>query len=90
MIADQQTLNDRYAELSFLGMPADHNGCIFTLTLNKDDLTAWKYGREKLAVALSNALRISYGDYQIYHLFRSGLEILFCPSFRKRKGTSGT
>lgn len=77
MIADQQTLNDRYAELSFPGMPADHNGCIFTLTLNKDDLTAWKYGREKLAVALTNALRISYGDYQIYHLFRSGLKYYF-------------
>ncbi len=77
VITDQSTLDQRYSELPFGRTPADYNGCIFTMTLSKEDLHTWKYGREKLAVALTNALRISYQDCQIYHLFRSGLKYYF-------------
>lgn len=77
MISDTTSLDERYSDLSLNLAPSDYNGCFFFVTLDKVSSGNWKYGKEKLTVALTNALRISYPDQLIYHLFRSGLKYYF-------------
>lgn len=77
-LTDQEELNRRFATLTLEGEMEDYRGCLITLTLEKNDtLTQWKYGREKLAIALQNGLRLALPKDQVYHLFRSGMRYYF-------------
>ncbi len=78
MCNDSKEAARRFGRLSLEGEISDYKGCLITLTLEKNDtLTQWKYGREKLAIALQNGLRMILPDYCIYHLFRSGMRYYF-------------
>lgn len=78
LLTDRQEFHQRFSALSLGGAMEDYHGCLLTLTLEKNDtLTQWKYGREKLAIALQNGLRLALPQNQVYHLFRSGMRYYF-------------
>ena len=78
MLIDKVELNKKFRDLSLSGEISDYKGCLLTITLNKNDtITQWQYGREKLAVALLNGIRMVLTNYQCYHLFRSGMRYFF-------------
>lgn len=84
-LTDQQELLRRFEGLSLEGSMEDYRGCLMTLTLEKNDtLTQWKYGREKLAIALQNGLRLALPENQVYHLFRSGMRYYFMVLSRSK------
>lgn len=78
MLNQKEELVERFNRLSLPGERKEYQGLLLTITLEKNDaLSQWKYGREKLAVALLNALRMALPQYQIFHLFRSGMRYYF-------------
>lgn len=78
MMTDKNELNSRFHELALPGAQSDYKGCLLTITLEKNVTSGhWKYGREKLAVALQNGIRMVLPEYQCYHLFRSGMRYFF-------------
>lgn len=78
LLTDKDELYRRFDALSLDGDMESYHGCLLTLTLEKNDtLTQWKYGREKLAMALQNGLRLVLPDNQVYHLYRSGMRYYF-------------
>lgn len=78
ILSDPEQAAERFALLGLDGDISDYKGCLLTLTLEKNEtLSQWKYGREKLAIALLNGLRMLLPDYSIYHLFRSGMRYYF-------------
>lgn len=78
MLKDPAETARRFSLLPLEGETSDYKGCLVTLTLEKNDtLTQWKYGKEKLAIALQNGLRMLLSDYHVYHLFRSGMRYYF-------------
>ena len=71
-------IEQRFQKLPLKGVLSDYNGCLMTLTLEKNDsLSKWTYGKEKLAMALQNGMRMILSQYEIYHLFRSGMRFYF-------------
>ena len=78
MLTGIEELNRRFATLTLTGKPSDYNGCLMTITLEKNEtLSHWNYGREKLATALLNGIRMALTEYQCFHLFRSGMRYFF-------------
>lgn len=78
MIHNNEELQQRFVNLPFNGKLSDYHGCLLTITIEKNDaLTQWKYGKEQLAVALLNTLRMALTEYRCFHLFRSGMRYYF-------------
>lgn len=86
MLNQKEELEKRFNGLSLPGEYSEYQGLLLTVTLEKNEaLTQWKYGREKLAMALLNGLRMAMPAYQVFHLFRSGMRYYFIVLSRGSK-----
>ena len=89
MIRSDKELHERFSRLPFDAEPSDCQGCLLTITIERNDaLTQWKYGKEQLGAALLNAIHMVFTEYRCFHLFRSGMRYYFiilseggCPDF---------
>lgn len=78
ILNQKEELAQRFSSLSLDGCPSDYKGNLLIVTLEKNDtLTQWQYGKEKLALALLNGIRMVLTEYLTFHLFRSGMRYYF-------------
>ncbi|MBO5070664.1 MAG: response regulator [Roseburia sp.] len=84
IITQKETLIERFSSLSLDGCPSDYKGCLLIVSLEKNGtLNHWQYGKEQLAIALLNSIRMTLTEYQTFHLFRSGMRYYFIVLSKK-------
>ena len=77
IITSEEELFTRFQLLPLSGTPNDYRGLLITITIDREDISKWNYGKEKLASELLKSVRTILPDYRCYHLFRSGPRYFF-------------
>lgn len=77
IITSEEELFTRFQSLPLSGTPNDYRGLLITITIDREDISKWNYGKEKLASELLKSVRTILPDYRCYHLFRSGPRYFF-------------
>lgn len=76
-LRQKEALAARFASLSLPVSLDASPGAVLHLELTGDDLSQWKYGKERLSTAVLNTLSMYFSEYKIYLVLKTGSHFYF-------------